>query len=75
LSFPGIWDKSFSAEVSGGFLEPGTELLEPFGQKECRSPGAGSRRIFVLEIGPGKFPGVTLNPPIGSSISSQNSLA
>ncbi|PLW43905.1 hypothetical protein PCANC_09612 [Puccinia coronata f. sp. avenae] len=33
-------------------------------QKECRSPGASSRRIFFLEIGPGKFPGVTLNPPI-----------
>jgi hypothetical protein len=63
---PGDLRQNDSAQVSArfpGFLEPGTELLEPFGQKECRSPGAGSRIFFFLENGPGKSPGVTLNPP------------
>ncbi|PLW43956.1 hypothetical protein PCASD_06514 [Puccinia coronata f. sp. avenae] len=67
---PGDLRQNDSAQVSArfpGFLEPGTELLEPFGQKECRSPGAGSRTIFFLEIGPRKFPGSSL-PSITSNL-------
>jgi hypothetical protein len=35
----GIWGKMILPRFLPGFLEPGTELLEPFGQKEFRSPG------------------------------------
>ena len=40
----------FSAEVSGSFLEPGTNFLVPFGQKECRSAGDVSRLFFSWKL-------------------------
>ncbi|PLW28658.1 hypothetical protein PCASD_18577 [Puccinia coronata f. sp. avenae] len=54
----------FLRGVSANLLEPGSVFLEPFGQKERRSAGDDSRSFCFLEIGPGKSPGVTLNPPI-----------
>jgi hypothetical protein len=69
LVIPGDLRQNESAQVSANLLGPGPVFLEPFGQKERRSAGDDSRSFFFLEIGPGKSPGVTLNPPMHRAMS------